>query len=75
MNISVADVINQTPLNIGLTRVLLLRDAGWERWLHLVELLMGVHLNDEQDKFTWHLSASGIYSVKSYYAEYMRGHI
>jgi hypothetical protein len=35
---------------------------------------MEVQLNNEQDKFKWHLTTSGIFSVKSYYAEFMNGH-
>jgi hypothetical protein len=58
-SVSVAEVLNQTMLNIGFTRVL--QGARWERWLHLVERLMGVQLNNEQDKFTWHLTAFGFF--------------
>jgi hypothetical protein len=71
-SVSVAEVLHQTTLNIGFTQVL--QGARWERWLHLVERLMGVQLNNEKDKFTWHLTASRIFSVKSYYAEFMNGH-
>jgi hypothetical protein len=34
-NITVAEVMNQTTLNIGFMRVL--QGVRWERWLHLVE--------------------------------------
>jgi hypothetical protein len=51
--------MNQTTLNIGFTRVL--QGARWERWLHLVERLMGVQQNNDQDNFKWHLTASGIF--------------
>jgi hypothetical protein len=44
-NVKVADVLSHTPLNIRSKHVL--RDDRQESWLHFVEHLMGVHLNDE----------------------------
>jgi hypothetical protein len=60
----VADVLNETPLNIAFTRIL--RE---DRWLHLVERFMQVQLNDEPDSFIWHLKTSGVFSVKYLYEE------
>jgi hypothetical protein len=42
-----------------------------ENWLQLVERLMTIQLTDELDSFTWHLTTSSIFSVRSFYAEYM----
>jgi hypothetical protein len=44
--------------------------GGCKSWLQLVERLMGVQLNDEHDKFIWHLTISGIFLVKFFYAEF-----
>jgi hypothetical protein len=68
-NVRVADVLNQTPLNIAFTRIL--REERWERWLHLVERLMQVQPNDDPDSFTWHLTTSGVSSAKYLYENYM----
>jgi hypothetical protein len=68
-NVTVADVLTQTPLNVGFTRVL--RDVRWEQWLHLVEHLMNFQLSEEPDSYIWHLTTSGIFTVKSLYEEYM----
>jgi hypothetical protein len=35
---------------------------------------MNVHLSDEPDSFKWNLTSTGIFSVKSMYADYMNGH-
>jgi hypothetical protein len=71
-HVKVADVLSNTPLNIGFRRVL--RDGRWESWLHLVQRLMSIHLKDESDRFIWHLTASGVFSVKSLYADFMNDH-
>jgi hypothetical protein len=68
-NVRVADVLTQTPLNVGLTRVL--RDGRCERWLHLVQRLINVQLFEEPDSFIRHLTTFGIFTVKSLYEEYM----
>jgi hypothetical protein len=68
-HVRVADVLSNIPLNIGFRRVL--RDNNWESWLHMVQRLMMVQLRDEPDQFHWHLIASGVFSVKSLYADYM----
>jgi hypothetical protein len=48
-NVLVADVLNQTPLNIRFNRVLLA--DKWDAWIHLVSRLMNVQLNDELHRF------------------------
>jgi hypothetical protein len=68
----VADVLSFTPLNIGFRRVL--RDDKWDYWLNLVQRLMSVKLIDEPDHFKWRLTAYGIFSVKSLYADFLNDH-
>lgn len=46
-HVTIANVMNSTPLNIGFRRTLL--GNKWQRWLHLVSLL--VELNEEEDVF------------------------
>jgi hypothetical protein len=36
--------------------------------------LMSIHLNDEPDRFKWHLTTMGLFTVKSMYADCMNGH-
>jgi len=71
-NVTVSEVLSQSPLNIGFTRAITL--DKWEAWLDLVRKVMGVSLNDEPDSFTWSLTSTGIFSVKSMYANFMNGH-
>jgi hypothetical protein len=73
INVKVADVLNQTSLNIKFMCVF--RNGIWENWLNLVKSLMVIQLTDEPDSFSWHLTAFGIFSVKSLYAEYMNDYI
>jgi hypothetical protein len=35
---------------------------------------MEMNLINEPDKFSWHLTTSGVYSVKFVYADYMNAH-
>ena len=60
---------NATPPNINFRRAL--TGDRWDRWLHLVNRLMGNHLTVEPDKFTWGLTKSGKFTVKSMYLDYM----
>ena len=71
-NYSVANVLNTTPINLPSRRILIgnLRDA----WLHLVERLMRINLLDQPDRFKWSLTASGEFSVRSYYLDLLNGH-
>jgi hypothetical protein len=36
--------------------------------------VMTIQLNDELDSFIWYLTASGMFSVKSLYADFMNDH-
>jgi hypothetical protein len=69
MHVRVADVLSETPLNVRFIRDL--RDVRWQQWLHLVERLMNIQISNEPDSFTWHLTPSGFFIVKSLYVEYM----
>jgi hypothetical protein len=35
---------------------------------------MGVQLSNQPDRFTWHLTASGNFSVKSFYLDLLNDH-
>jgi hypothetical protein len=50
----VADVLNQSPLNIRFNRVLV--GDKCDAWVHVLSRLMTVHLSDEPDRFKWHLT-------------------
>jgi hypothetical protein len=45
----------------------------WDRWLHLVQRLMEIHLSEEDDIFRWRLVASGRFSVRSMYLDMLNG--
>jgi hypothetical protein len=67
-NVKVADVLSHTTLNIRFRHI-------WDSWLHLVEHLMIINLSDEVKSFSWSLTAPGIFSVRSLYADFMNDHI
>ena len=71
-NVLVADVLSYAPLNIGFTRAL--THDKWETWISLVRSFMDVSRNDEPDKLIWRLTTSGIFLVKSMYADYLNMH-
>ena len=71
-NVLVADVMSHNPLNIAFRRTFSVN--RWEMWLHLVQRLMDINLNEENDEFVWDLTASGVFSVKSMYLDYLNGH-
>jgi hypothetical protein len=52
--VSVANVPNQSPLNISFWRTL--NGNRWRLWLQLVQRLISVQLNDENDVFVWGLT-------------------
>jgi hypothetical protein len=60
------------PLNIRFNRTL--TGDRWNSWVSLLRRLMNVHLSDEPDSFKWNLATTGIFFVKSMYADYMNGH-
>jgi hypothetical protein len=71
-NVLVSDVLANNPLNVEFRRIL--SDVKWDAWIHLVQRLLSINLNDEEDKFVWKLSDSGSFSVKSMYTDIMNGH-
>ena len=46
----------------------------WIDWIHLVESLMHVVLSEDCDSFVCKLNGSGVFIVKSVYADMMSGH-
>jgi hypothetical protein len=71
-HVLVTDVLFNVPLNIGFNRTL--TGDRWNSWVSLLQRLMNVHLSDEPCSFKWNLTTTGIFSVKSMYADYMNGH-
>ena len=70
-NVLVAHVLDHDHPNLQFRRALV--DNKWEAWLHLVERLMAVSLSNEPDSFSWKLTPSGVFSVRSMYADLMNG--
>jgi hypothetical protein len=50
-NVSVAQVLSTTSLNISFRRALV--GDNWDKWLSLVGSIIMVHLNDHMDSFIW----------------------
>ena len=72
-NILVAEVLaNASPVNIQFRRSLV--GSKWTAWLQLVQNLMTVSLIPSDDTFRWGLTSSGLFSVKSMYADCLDGH-
>jgi hypothetical protein len=46
----------------------------WDAWLNLVERLLNVNLVDEPDRFSWRVTSSGVFSVKSMHAYLINEH-
>jgi hypothetical protein len=65
--VSVANVLSHNTLNISFRRTL--SDNRWFQWLHLIQRLTNVQLNNEKDKFVWGLTKSGQFTVKSMYLD------
>jgi hypothetical protein len=58
-NVLVANVLAETPLNIGFRREL--TGNKWNGWLHLCQRLMMVPLYDNPDAFVWKLTSTGLF--------------
>ena len=65
--VSVANALSSTPLNITFRRSL--TGNRWGKWLELVNRLMHFTLSNTQDVFVWRLTSTGIFSVKSMYLD------
>jgi hypothetical protein len=59
-NMSVAQVLSTTPLNISFRRVLI--GVDWDNWLSLVGNVLEVNLNNLRDSFRW--TASKNFSIR-----------
>jgi hypothetical protein len=70
---TVAEAINPKHLNIEFRTNLV--GGRWNRWLHQVERLMEVHLNDNEDCFKWSLTTSHNFTVKSMYLDLLDGNM
>ena len=68
----VADVLSTVTSNIKFRHALTRNKRT--TWLHLVERLMDVSLSTEPDVFRWKRTTSGVFSVKSLYADFHNGH-
>jgi hypothetical protein len=68
--VSVASVLNSTPLNVSFRRGL----AGerLNEWLKLVSLVLPVNLNNDKDSFIWQIKKNGVFSTQSLYRELMK---
>jgi hypothetical protein len=62
-NVTMANAIKEDGLNISFRRNLV--GDRWLSWLDLVERLMDIHLTDERDTFTWNLTESGQFTIRS----------
>jgi len=62
---TVSKVMATNPLNISFRRALV--DNKLTEWLNLVARISNVQLVEGSDHFTWSLTKSGLYSVRSLY--------
>jgi hypothetical protein len=65
--VSIANVLNENPLNIDFRRTL--TGDRWNMWLHLVQRLISVQLTNEKDTFIWGLTTSRTFNAKSMYLD------
>jgi hypothetical protein len=71
-NVTVAHVCGVGQLNIAFRRTL--NGNKWDRWIHLLQRLSTIELNDTEDIFKWNLTASGVFTVKLMYLHLLDGH-
>jgi hypothetical protein len=71
-NVLVSDVLIGNPLNIEFRRNL--SNDRMDVWLLLLQRLIRINLSADPDIFVWKLTTSGIFSVKSMYADIMNGY-
>jgi hypothetical protein len=72
-NVLVTDVLSISPLNLEFRRVLV--GNHFKIWLQLVTELMEVTLSTAEDMFSWRLTDTESFTVKSMYADLMDGQI
>jgi hypothetical protein len=68
-----AKVLSNFPYNIRFNRTL--NEEIWKSWVSILRILINVNLSDELDSFKWNLTTTGIFLVKSMYADYLDGHM
>ena len=68
--VSVASVLNSTPLNVSFRRGLV--GDRLNEWLKLVSLVLMVSLNNDKDSFIWQIKKNGVFSTQSLYRELMK---
>jgi hypothetical protein len=72
-NVTVANVLSSTPINISFRRTL--DDTKWERWTNLLHRLISIQLSDSEDTFKWGLTASHRFTVKSMYNDLLNENV
>jgi hypothetical protein len=72
-NVTVANVLSSTPINISFRRTL--DDTKWERWTNLLHRLVSIQLSDSEDTFKWGLTASHQFTVKSMYNDLLNENV
>ena len=73
-NVRVADTLLAEPLSESIQFRRSLVGDKWCAWLHIVQRLMRVSLTSVPNVFKWNLNTTGVYTVKSLYADLMNGH-
>ena len=71
-NILVADALANATVNIEFRHNL--TGNKWNAWLNMLQELMIINLTNEEDKFIWILTTTGLYRVKSMYEDFLNGH-
>jgi hypothetical protein len=64
----VANFMDNVPLNVGFTHTL--AGGTTDRWTHLVWRLMSIQLTTQPDTFSWKLTPSDSFTVKSLYLDF-----
>jgi hypothetical protein len=62
-NMTVAQVLSTTPLNVSFRRAL--EGVNWDNWICIVRSVIAVTLSEHMDSFKW--TANKIFSVKNLY--------
>ena len=71
-NILVADALANGSVHIEFRRNL--TGNKWNSWLNLLQKLITINLTNEDDKFVWKLTSTGVFTVKSMYEDLLNGY-
>ena len=71
-NVLVADVLANNAVHIEFRRNL--TGNRWDAWLHMLQKLITIHLTNDEDKFVWKLTSTGLFTVKSMYEDLLNSH-